>query len=133
MGEFVNIKNLAGSYEGYYWLSDREEPVIVNGTNLPVDNYPEGSIPFIIEAYVYDKTKRESYSVRYADGKYIVCKTENITDEEIKQAQMYIGTRKLGTLKFVQRWEKSTVKYDGLDFMTQEPTDFCFVGFLKKI
>jgi CRISPR type III-associated protein (TIGR04423 family) len=38
------------SYEGYIWLSDKKDPIVLNNESFNFSTYEEGNNPFIIEA-----------------------------------------------------------------------------------
>lgn len=60
---------------GYIWMSDKESPEVFEGKSFE-RVLDETKNPFIIEAQLYDKDNRISYSIKYVDGEYIVNKTE---------------------------------------------------------
>lgn len=91
-------------YTGYYWLSDSQEPVVLE--NEPVEQalFAVGNNPFVIEAQLLSAD--ESVAVRYCDGKCIevITPCSEFADE---QAQVYVSLR-MGSrkLKFVQLWQE---------------------------
>lgn len=70
------------SYEGYYWMSDSDKPVIVSG-GLPkeLETLDPMCNPFVIEAQLYDKAGNVSYSVKYIDGQYHIYKFSEVADQ----------------------------------------------------
>jgi CRISPR type III-associated protein (TIGR04423 family) len=63
LNELNNIE-----FEGYVWLSDQEEPKILNNQTFDFSKYEEGSNPFIIEALLY-KENDKSVHITHT-GKY---------------------------------------------------------------
>lgn len=63
-------------YEGYVWLSNATAPkVYVPGRpftdDFPANDIPADAIPFVVEAWLYDKGERMSYAIRYLNGSYV--------------------------------------------------------------
>ena len=75
--------------QGYYWVSDSESPVIIDG---PFDGMEliASSNPFVIEAQFYIKLTRISYSIKYIDGGYYV-QAQPVTDEMTVNAKSFIS------------------------------------------
>lgn len=127
------INNIpAGSYEGYYWLSNADKPVVIdgyfNGLRLNSDDNP-----FVIEAQLFDRENNVSFSVKYVDGKYYAyCyKLNDATDdkEEVK-VQKYCSNQMDDHqwLYFLQYWRTESDKLcDGMDVL--QPAEMVFVGF----
>lgn len=58
----------SGKYEGYYWLSDSKEPIMVDDKNL-FDSSIFQVNPFVIEAMLWDEDAKRSIMVTHT-GKY---------------------------------------------------------------
>ncbi len=134
----VEIKPL--TYEGYLWMSDREEPTVFE--NQPVKMPKEGDNPFVAEGQLFNKESGLSYSIKYVDGQYII--QENVVTEEDKnnpdnETKTYLANR-MGDrqLQFLRYWEevldednyKDSANPKGLPVLTQ--TKNVFIGFKEK-
>lgn len=127
------INNIpAGSYEGYYWLSNADKPVVIdgyfNGLRLNSDDNP-----FVIEAQLFDRENNVSFSVKYVDGKYYAyCYNLNDAtgDKEEVKVQKYCSNQMDDHqwLYFLQYWRtESDELCDGMDVL--QPAEMVFVGF----
>lgn len=117
------------SVQGYFWLSNSERPVIVDGafSGLSLLDYYN---PFVIEAQLYDKATQMSYSIKYVDGQYFVQKIK-VTEQIINDAKSYISKWDDNErLLFTTTWLK---KQDPLccNMGVLVPADFIFVGFKR--
>ncbi len=117
-------------YEGYVWYSDSTMPQIINNEEFQLE-IADNSNPFIIEAQLFDHSNKQSFNVKYVDGKHYI-KTYILSDSEVNQKadiRIYIGNRMENKkLRFLQRWEK---KQDPLceNMETYYPTELIFIGF----
>jgi CRISPR type III-associated protein (TIGR04423 family) len=65
----ININSLPkGNFEGYFWYSNAENPLIQTSGPIDVDIFKD--LPFVIEANFYDKALQISVSVRHSEGEY---------------------------------------------------------------
>ena len=125
-----------GTYEGYIWMSDATEPIIVDGKMEALELNPEIN-PFIIEARLYSPVDSVSYSVKYVDGEYIaICfdvnAVENDTETVCKRTDFIPNRMKaIDYLKFLQVWRP---EIDPLcaDMEVLMPAEQIFVGFKRK-
>lgn len=124
--------NKENNYSGYYWLSDMDRPTIVNG--LFDKELNPNTIPFIVEAQLYDEMNKTSYSIRYVDGEYLV-KEYRITENDENDGRLevsYVGNKMEdhARLKFLQCWE---CEPDDLceGMLVEKPAQFVFIGFEK--
>lgn len=124
--ESINIEKA----QGYVWWSDREEPKTYNNeaVNLSLD---ESGNPFIVEGQLFDVDKKESYSIRYVDGKYYV-KTTLVADADYQspnEIKTYFPNRMDNLkLKFLRYWQP--VKDENcLDMEVLTLTKNVFIGF----
>ena len=101
LNELNNIE-----FEGYVWLSDQEEPKILNNQTFDFSKYEEGSNPFIIEALLYNKETRKSVHIMHT-GKYHISEYDlkKYTDKNFVDVQ-YLPHRLEGVNKvcFKQLW-----------------------------
>ena len=130
-------------YEGYLWMSDKEQPQIYNQENISLPK--EGDNPFVVEGMLYNKANELSYSIRFVDGEYIVQEFK-VTQADIKnpenQEKVYEPNRmddlKGKRLRFLRYWEevldednyKDEQNPDGLPVLTL--TKNVFIGFKEK-
>ena len=128
------INNIpAGIYEGYYWLSDTDRPVVIDGVFDGLTLDPDEN-PFVIEAQLFDRKNNVSFSVKYTDGHYYAYRYDlnNIisdNSEEVK-VQKYCSYRMENHpwLYFRQYWrEESDSLCDNMPVL--QPADMVFVGF----
>ncbi len=115
--------------QGYYWFSNSELPVVVDGhfNGLNLSDY---ITPFIIEAQLYNRGKQVSYSVKYIDGHYYIQET-NVTEQTINDAKSFISKWDDNlNLLFTTRWIK---KPDSLccNMDVLMPANCIFVGFKR--
>lgn len=136
----ISIKDIkALNYEGYIWMSDKDEPTVYN--NAPVELPLNYSNPFVVEGQLYNRTQGISYSIKFVDGQYIVQEyyvTESDRENPDNQIKTYISNR-MGDkkLQFLRYWEdvcdednfKDVKHLNGLPILTQ--TKNVFIGFEK--
>lgn len=126
--------------EGYYWMSDATEPVIVNQVDSPEDwlnKLDPTENPFVIEAQLFDGINKKSYSVKYVDGHYVV-KSYKV-EETVKDVKAdYITLKRFvpnrmskHRLLFLQYWREQE---DPLcaNMPVLQPAEMVFVGFEEK-
>lgn len=123
--------NKTHTYQGYIWWSDRREPEVFDGQelNVTLDNILN---PFIIEAQLYDTIKKKSYSIKYVDGKHIVCEY-NLNDlpADVTEQSYYSNRMNERILLFKQCWRPETDKWcEGMEVL--KPAECVFVGFKTK-
>ncbi len=130
----------SGIYDGYYWLSDENEPVVFEKSALPsvLSDLDALCNPFIIEGRLFNTSSGDSLSINYVDGAYVV-KKYKVSGEDIKIAKAkksdsivlkrYVANRMPGKkLTFLQYWKE--VK-DSLcaGMPVLQPADMIFIGF----
>ena len=139
MGRIKIDVNKDLNYEGYIWLSDKEEPTVYEDD--PVTLPKEGN-PFVVEGQLYNKAEGLSYSIKYVDGQYIIQKY-TVTEEDMKNKDNEVKEYKLNRkadkwLKFLRYWEeipdednfKDEEHPNGLPVLTM--TKNVFIGFKEK-
>jgi CRISPR type III-associated protein (TIGR04423 family) len=95
-----------GNYEGYYWLSDAEQPILVNDKNK-FDASKIGINPFIIEGMLWDDVNKISIMISHT-GKYQIWEYKLIELEGEKEEKEYMAHRLDGISKvcFTQLWQE---------------------------
>ncbi|MDE5998432.1 MAG: TIGR04423 family type III CRISPR-associated protein [Muribaculaceae bacterium] len=130
----------SGKYDGYYWLSDANEPKVLEGSALPsaLSNMDASQNPFIIEARLFNPATGDSFGINYIDGAYVV-RSYKVSEEDMKRAvakksdtivlKRYIANRMPGKkLKFLQYWrEVEDPLCAGMPVL--QPAEMVFVGF----
>lgn len=113
----MNIKDIPTDneqkYQGYLWLSDREEPKVFNDEQIDDEtrkSMDDKANPFIIEGHLL--CGNDSYSIKYVDGEHKVIKY-NIEDDEKKgvtRVHHFIGNSNLKGLNLIfhEVWEPVT-------------------------
>ena len=127
-----------GNYEGYLWYSDKQEPEVLMHTTLEM-NLDSMANPFIVEAQLYNKEARISYSIKYVDGKYLAYRYDDVapeapwaTAEQVIESQTYCSNR-MGNLElvFLQSWRtQPDALCEGMQVL--QPAEQVFVGFKEE-
>ncbi len=117
--------------QGYLWQSDKEQPDLKDNENIELC-LDENVNPFIVEGQLYDVENHISYSIRYIDGKYLVCKF-SVKDEDLNnpdnEYKTYFSNRmKDRKLKFLRYWEPRC-DANCLDMYVLSQTKNVFIGF----
>lgn len=124
-------------YSGYIWMSDEDAPCRID--NEAYENALEtGTVPFIIEAQLYDEEQKVSISVKYVDGQYIANEYSDVdaacaNDKDVK-LRTFIGNSRLGEykLQFLQYWqEEEDVENLRCGMKELRPGKLVFIGFEK--
>ena len=120
--------------EGYLWWSDQQKPKIYDGNTLDIC-LDETKNPFVVEGQLYDKETKESYSIKYVDGLYLI-NIYKVTDEDlvnsVNETKCYLPNR-MGDrwLRFLRYWEeKEDESCMGMPVLTL--TKNVFIGFKEK-
>ena len=126
-------------FTGYYWLSDADEPVILNNETVDLAKY-ENSNPFIQEAYFADELL--SYSIKHFDSLgHIVIESEYnsfdiatehtyLADPAVVRAGLKNGLE-ISKISFSQEW--GDVEDDLCEnMMVLQPAKIAFIGFNPK-
>jgi CRISPR type III-associated protein (TIGR04423 family) len=130
LNELNNIE-----FEGYVWLSDQEEPIILNNQTFDFSKYEEGSNPFIIEALLFDKTKNKSIHITHT-GRYHIndeFDLDNLKEGSELEPVEYLPHRLDGVDKvcFKQLWIPEKDEYcDNLPVLKMKA--LIFTGFKYK-
>lgn len=125
--------------EGYLWWSDQQKPKVYQDESIDICLY-EAKNPFVVEGQLYDEENKESYSIKYVDGQYLINKykvdeSDFInTDNEIK---CYLSNRMDDNrtddrwLKFLRYWEeREDENCMGMPVLTL--TKNVFIGFDER-
>ena len=127
-------------YEGYLWMSNKEEPTVYENESVTLPK--EGDNPFVVEGQLYNKTEGLSYSIKYVDGQYFIQEyvvTEADKKNPDNEPKVYESNRMGGRrLQFLRYWEeifdddnyKDRDNPNGLPVLTQ--TKNVFIGFKEK-
>lgn len=126
------------SFEGYLWLSDSTAPKVLLNEGLDATLLNEGRNPFVIEGFLFQKAAdpkapaATSYSIRYVDGKTIVCRHSlTQSDWEDNKEKEYYGNRMAGRiLKFLDVWQADKDE-QCLGMEVLRPQAKVFVGFAE--
>lgn len=130
----ININDIPRDhkYEGYLWMSDAVDPIVLNGEPLPSD-FNQTVNPFVVEAELWDG--KTSYAIHQAGNQTIVESYEvNEADfsSEDTDRTVYASNRMEGkNLHFLEYWEeKEADACLGMPALTM--TKRVFVGFKDK-
>lgn len=121
------------NFEGYVWESDKTQPKVFNHDREEVLNLSVVNNPFVIEAQLYNDKTKESYSVRFIDGRYIAIKFDLNALSADSQRLSFAPNRMqgVGNLVFLQNWK--AVKDPLCEEMEAlQPAELVFVGFNKQ-
>jgi len=118
------------SYEGYYWLSNQDEPQLVSGP-IPKDIFK--NLPFVIEANFLGENN-SSINIKNIDGKYMVhvVNLKNLEDNNLTR-QQFLSHHLVGVkmIKLVQYWEQGQPDEMLAGLTTLTPSWTAFAGFVK--
>lgn len=128
--ETIKIKNC----EGYLWWSDQEEPELYDEKALDV-SLDETKNPFVVEGQLYDKEEKESYSIKYVDGQYLIktykVEASDFTNKE-NETKKFLSNRMGGRwLEFLRYWEEKKDE-NCMNMPVLTFTKNVFVGFKEK-
>jgi CRISPR type III-associated protein (TIGR04423 family) len=133
--EFASLSDIPRlRYEGYYWLSDSSNAVLVNDetvdfTAFEIEGIPQN--PFIQEANLYCKDSEVSISVRHIDSGYMISSVNWMEGNEVEvEKRCFIGHNGVGNRKltFLEAWvQKKDLHCE--DFSVLIPAGIGFTGF----
>ena len=120
--------------EGYLWWSDQQKPKVYQDELIDIC-LDETENPFVVEGLLYDEENKESYSVKYVDGLYLINKYKvdesdfiNIDNEE----KSYLSNRMDDRwLKFIRYWEEKEDR-NCMDMPVLTLTKNVFIGFDER-
>lgn len=128
----------SGNYDGYVWYSNATDPEVhfanvrFKGLELSF-----GEKPFVIEAQLYSPSEHKSYSIKFADGKYIALCYNLDALQDLKgvevTAHSYLPNRmkEVEYLHFKEYWHPvADPNCVGMDVL--QPREFVFTGFTLK-
>ena len=120
--------------KGYLWWSDQPKPKVYQDESIDICLY-EAKNPFVVEGQLYDEENKESYSIKYVDGKYHINKYKVNESDLINQdneVKSYLSNRMDDRwLKFLRYWEeKEDENCMGMPVLTL--TKNVFIGFDEK-
>jgi CRISPR type III-associated protein (TIGR04423 family) len=120
--------------EGYLWWSDQQKPRVYQDELIDIC-LDEAKNPFVVEGQLYDEENKESYSIKYVDGKYHINKYKVNESDLINQdneVKSYLSNRMDDRwLKFLRYWEeKEDENCMGMPVLTL--TKNVFIGFDER-
>lgn len=120
--------------EGYLWWSDQQKPRVYQDELIDIC-LDEAKNPFVVEGQLYDEENKESYSIKYVDGKYHINKYKVNESDLINQdneVKSYLSNRMDDRwLKFLRYWEeKEDENCMGMPVLTL--TNNVFIGFDER-
>lgn len=123
--------------EGYYWLSDATEPIILLNESIDIKIF-QTQLPFVVEANFYTPKEDVSISIKNIDGNYHVNLIElaNI-DDPLKVVYSYKGIfSALSDSEEKQQWNFKVCEIWGemsdemlAGMKTLVPVCLAFIGF----
>ena len=130
----INIENIDHSldYQGFLWLSDKKEPIILIDEKIPYDIFK--SLPFVVEGHLFCKSRNGlSIKIKNIDGEYYVSTVElnTIPKNQITQNDFVAikNDKGIKNIRSVQYWEKVPDQLcENMD--TLEPSWVAFNGFM---
>jgi CRISPR type III-associated protein (TIGR04423 family) len=128
--ETIQIKKC----EGYLWWRDQQKPKVYQDELIDIC-LDETENPFVVEGLLYDEENKESYSIKYVDGKYLIYKYKVDESDLINQdneVKSYLSNRMDNRwLKFLRYWEeKEDENCMGMPVLTL--TKNVFIGFDER-
>ena len=95
--------------EGYLWWSDQQKPKVYQDASIDIC-LDEVQNPFVVEGQLYDEENKESYSIKYVDGQYLINKykvDDSAFANQDNQIKSYLSNRMDDHwLKFIRYWEE---------------------------
>lgn len=122
----------AGKYEGWYWLSNAQKPVMLRGESFDNELLKAGKLPFVLEANLHDRDKNVSISISAPDGQPVVTLTDlsELKDEDtIKRTYIAHRLPEDGLrISAIEIWlPQSMPQMDNMQ--TRQPVALVFTGF----
>ena len=120
--------------KGYLWWSNQQKPKVYQDELIDIC-LDEAKNPFVVEGQLYDEENKESYSVKYVDGLYLINKykvDESDFTNPDNQIKSYLFNRMDDRwLKFLSYWEeKKDANCMGMPVLTL--TKNVFIGFDER-
>lgn len=131
----IGIKDINNDsvYQGYTWMSDADEPIVVNDCQLGLEISGQSN-PFIIEGQLWNSERKKSYSIKFVDGEYLITEYCLTDDDLCRQEHVYYCANRMPGhpyLHFLRFWElESDSLCEGKEVLT--PKQMVFVGFSDK-
>ena len=128
----------SGNYDGYIWYSNATEPkVLLANVRFEGLGLTTGENPFVIEAQLYAQSENKSYSIKFADGKYIALCYDLKALKDLEGVDVtphrFLPNRmkEVEYLHFKEYWHPvSDPNCNGIDVL--QPREFVFTGFTLK-
>ncbi len=122
-------------YMGYYWYSDKTDPV----NNLSDLKLSENQVPFIIEGYLYNENTQESISIKNYNGEYCITKFNiNEIDKNEEKLKLSDTEEKVPAINKIANNKNIKIRRlqekitDDLGFYSWKDVADIFVGFEEK-
>ena len=128
------VKKLNGLYQGYIWLSDKKEPLILVDELFPGHLKNNSVESFIVEAQLYEKETNISIRMLFVDNvlhtySYNLYELEKTRFFETEDNKQFVGNRmKEKILLFRQYWIEENDPYC-INMKTLKPAELVYVGF----
>lgn len=116
------------NYEGYYWYSNSDKPVL----NPKLSKEVFTNLPFIIEGNFYCAEKEISINIKNIDGNYQIFQAELngiAVDQITKQEYLAHDLIGISKIKMIQYWKESDPDPLLSDMTTLLPSWQAFAGF----
>lgn len=131
-----DIPDSSTGYEGYYWLSDAERPVMVT-PERPLDRsvFALPRDPFVVEANLYDATHKISIHIQYLNGAYQVTRFD-LAGAEYEEQEYLAHDVAYEKYRMAEGWER--VKDTGFsevlgrEVKVWQPVWEAFIGFVDQ-
>lgn len=118
-------------FEGYFWLSNEDEPANLDGHLKEFKDSLQQEIPFVIEANFYNKTDNISISLRHVEGRYLITQIDlNKKGEGIKASDglHFKAIKGFEEVKIINLWQaEPDDMLEGMEVM--QPILSIFAGF----
>lgn len=123
--------------EGYLWWSDQQKPKVYQDELIDIC-LDETKNPFVVEGLLYDEGNKESYSIKYVDGQYLINKYKVVESEFTNpdnQIKSYLSNRMDDRwLKVLSYWEeKEDENCMGMPVLTLTKNVFIGFDYIKEM
>ncbi|MGM0944692.1 MAG: TIGR04423 family type III CRISPR-associated protein [Bacteroidota bacterium] len=131
-----NIKEISQipdyKFTGYYWMSDKDKPVILFEESFPKSEMLKSLNPFCVEALLFSKEKKISIHIQHT-GQYLVTAYDHQELDKLETVPKEYIPHKLEQVQkviFKQVWEEMPLEVDeSTSFPSLKPTALIFSGF----
>ncbi len=118
-------------FEGYYWLSNEDQPILLKGHLDDFKSSLDALVPFIVEANLFDDKEKLSISLKHVEGDYHITKV-NLKkigkDFQLSQEESFKSIEGFKDIKVVHLWKAEEDELlEGMSVMM--PLMTVFTGF----